>query len=72
MNLEELASYDLKDENGKLTDEKIRKTRFRLLKSFDKKYNIVIYINESPARTDVFRKFTEKLISMDNRTKWNN
>jgi hypothetical protein len=69
MDLEKLASYDLKDEDGKLTDEKIRRIRFRLLEFFDKKHNIVIHINESPARTDVFRKLAGKLIPMDNRIK---
>jgi hypothetical protein len=69
MDLEKLASYDLKNEDEKFTNKKIRKIRFRLLESFNKEHNIVIYIDESPARTDVFRKFAEKLILMDNRTK---
>jgi hypothetical protein len=69
MNLEKLASYDLKNENKKFTNKKIRKTRFRLLESFSKRHNIVIYISGSPARTDVFRKFTEKLILINNYTK---
>jgi hypothetical protein len=72
MNLEELASYDLENENREFIDEKIRRIRFKFLKSFNKKYNIVVYIGGSPARTDVFRKFIEKLILMDNRTRWNN
>jgi hypothetical protein len=69
MNLEKLALYDLKNEDRKLTDEKIRKAQFKLLESLNKKYNIVIYIDGSPARTDVFRKLTEKLILMNNRTR---
>ncbi len=69
MDLEELISYDLKNEDGEFTDEKIKKTRFRFLKSLSKGYNIVVYINESSARTDVFRKFIGRLILMDNRTK---
>jgi hypothetical protein len=69
MDLEELTSYDLKNEDKKLTNKKIKKTRFKFLKSFNKKYNIVIYINESPIRTNIFRKFIKKLILMDNRTK---
>jgi hypothetical protein len=71
MDLEKLASYDL-DEDGKLTNKKIRKARFNFLKFLDKGHNIVIYIDGSPARTDIFRKFIEKLILMNNRTKWNN
>ncbi len=71
MDLEELASYDLEDKDGELTDEKIKKTRFRFLRPLSKKYNIVIYINGSFARTDVFRKLTKRLILMDNYTRWN-
>jgi hypothetical protein len=72
MNLEKLASYDLENEDGKLMNEKIRRARFKFLEFFSKGYNIVVHIDGSPARTDVFRKFTKRLILMDNRTKWNN
>jgi hypothetical protein len=71
MNLEKLTSYDLKNKDREFTNKKIKKIRFRFLESLGKKYNIVIYISGSPARTDVFRKFTERLIPMNNRTKWN-
>ncbi len=72
MDLEELASYDLEDKDGELTDEKVRRVRFKLLGSLSKGHNIVVHINGSSARTDVFRKLTERLIPMDNRTRWNN
>jgi hypothetical protein len=71
MNLEELASYDLKDEDREFTDKKIKRIRFKNLKSLGKKYNIVIHISGSPARTDVFKKFIKRLIPINNRTKWN-
>jgi hypothetical protein len=67
--LEKLASYDLENQDREFTDKEIRKTRFKLLKFLGKEYNIVIYINGSPARTDIFRKFAEKLILIDNHTK---
>jgi len=63
--------YDLKDEDGEFTDEKIKKARFRLLESLNKGYNIVVYIGGSSACTDVFRKLVGRLILMDNRTRWN-
>jgi hypothetical protein len=69
MNLEKLASYDLENEDREFKNKKIRKIRFRFLKFLDKKYNIVIHISGSPARTDVFKKLIEKLISMNNRTR---
>jgi hypothetical protein len=71
MDLEELTSYDLENKDGEFTDEEIRRARFRLLEFLNKGYNIVIHIDRSPARTDVFRKFTERLIPIDNRTRWN-
>ncbi len=71
MDLEELASYDLEDEDRELIDEEVRRARFRLLESLGKGYNIVVYINKSSARTDVFRKLVGKLILMNNRMRWN-
>ncbi len=67
--MEELKSYDLKDEDGELTDEEVRRVRFRLLRSFGQGYNIVVYISGSSARTDVFKKLAGRLILIDNRIK---
>jgi hypothetical protein len=72
INLDKFELYDLKNENGKLTDEKIRKIRFKFLKSFGQKYNIVIYIRGSSARTEYFRTLIKRIILMNNRTRWNN
>jgi len=71
IDLEELASYDLEDEDGELTDKEAKRARFRLLGPLGKGHNIVVYIGGSPARTDVFRKLAGRLIPMDNRTRWN-
>jgi hypothetical protein len=71
MDLEELASYDLENEDGELTDEEAKRARFRLLGPLGKGHNIVVHIGGSPARTDVFRKLAGRLIPMDNRTRWN-
>jgi len=69
MDLEELASYDLENKDGELTNKKIKRARFRLLGFFSKNYNIVIYISGSSARTNVFRKLAERLIPINNHTK---
>jgi len=71
MDIEKLKSYDLENKDGELTNEKIKKARFRLLGSLGQKHNIVVYISKSSARTDVFRKLAERLILMDTRTRWN-
>ena len=69
--MEELKLYDLEDEDGELTDKKIKRARFRLLKSLNQEHNIVVYISGSSARTDVFRKLVERLILINNRIRWN-
>jgi hypothetical protein len=69
--LDELESYDLKNEDGKLTNEKIKKIRFRLLELFNQKYNIVIYICELSIRKEYFKTLIKKIILIDNRTRWN-
>jgi hypothetical protein len=71
MNLDEFKSYDLKNKDGEFTNKKIRRIRFRFLKLFGQKYNIVIYICRSNIRTEYFRTLIEKIILTDNRTKWN-
>ena len=71
MDIEKLKSYDLENKDGELTNEKIKKARFRLLGSLGQKHNIVVYISKSSARTDVFRKLVERLILINNRIRWN-
>ncbi len=71
MDIEELKSYDLKNKDEELTNKKIKRARFRLLKPLNQKYNIVIYISRSSTRTDVFRKLAGRLILINNRIKLN-
>jgi len=69
MDMEELKSYDLENENRELTYKKVRRARFRLLRPLNQEYNIVVHISGSSARTDVFRKLAGRLILIDNRTR---
>jgi hypothetical protein len=69
INLDKFESYDLENTNGEFTKKKIMRIKFRLLKLFDQKYNIVIYIRRSNTRTDYFRKLIKKIILIDNRTR---
>jgi hypothetical protein len=66
-----LKSYDEIEADKKFTDEKIKKAKFRFLEFFSKIHNIVIYIRSSDDRINYFRKLIKRMISMDNRTKWN-
>jgi hypothetical protein len=70
--MDKLKLYDEIKTNRKFIDKKVKKTKFRFLEFFDKIYNIVIYIRSLGDRTDYFRKLAERIISMNNRTKWNN
>jgi hypothetical protein len=45
-----------------------RKIKFRLIKLFNQNYNIIVYIRELADRTKTFIK---KMISFNNRTRWN-
>jgi hypothetical protein len=69
INLNKLESYDLKNINGKLTEEKITRAKFRLLKLLGQKHNIVVYIRGLNARTNHFRKLAKKIILINNRTR---
>jgi hypothetical protein len=67
--MDELESYNEIETDRELTDKEIKKTKFKFLKFLSKIYNIVIYIRNSDDRINYFRKLTERIISMDNRTK---
>jgi hypothetical protein len=71
MDLEKLILYDLKNENREFINKKTKRARFRLLKFFGKRYNIIIHINGSSVRIDIFKKFIKRLILINNRIKWN-
>jgi hypothetical protein len=67
--MDELESYDEAETDKKLTNKKIKKAKFRFLKSFNKAYNIVIHIRNSDNRANYFKKLIKKMIPIDNRTK---
>jgi predicted nucleic acid-binding OB-fold protein len=69
--MDKLKSYDEIKADREFINEKIKKTKFRFLKFFNKAHNIVIYIRNLNGRTDYFRKLAEKMILMNNRTRWN-
>jgi hypothetical protein len=69
IDLNKLESYDLKNANGELTDKKAIRAKFRLLKLFSQRHNIVIHIRKSSARTDHFKKLIKRIILINNRTR---
>ena len=71
IDLNKLKLYDLENKDGKLTNKEIKRARFRLLGPLNQAYNIVVYIRRSSARTEHFRTLAEKIILINNRTRWN-
>jgi hypothetical protein len=69
--MDELESYNEIETDRELTDKEIKKTKFKFLKFLSKIYNIVIYIRSLGDRANYFRKLAEKIILIDNRTRWN-
>jgi hypothetical protein len=70
--MDKLESYDEAKTDKEFINKEIKKAKFRFLEFFDKIYNIVIYIRNLDGRADYFRKLAERMIPMNNRTKWNN
>ena len=71
IDLNELELYDLKDIDKEFTEEEATRAKFRLLRLFGQRHNIVIHIRRLNARTNHFRKLIKRIILMDNRTRWN-
>ena len=69
--MDELKSYDDKEQQGDIGDEEARKIRFRLIGPLGKIHNIVVYIQGSTARADEFIWLAGRLIPLDNRIRWN-
>jgi hypothetical protein len=71
VDMDELESYDEAEADGELTDEEVKKAKFRLLGPLGKAHNIVVHIRSSGGHADHFRKLAGRMIPMDNRTRWN-
>ena len=67
--ISELELYDNQDKNRDVTDEEVRRAKFRLLGPLSQEYNIIAYIRGSPARTKVFKELAGRMIPIDNRTR---
>ena len=47
------------------------RAQFRLIGPFSQVYNILVYIRRLAERIEEFRIFIERIILIDNRTRWN-
>jgi hypothetical protein len=69
--MDELESYNEQERDGELTDDEVKRAKFRLLGLLSQGHNIVAHIRGSPARIAVFIKLVGRIILIDNRTRWN-
>jgi len=67
LEIETLESYDKEEEEGELSDE--TKKKFRLLGPLGQLHNIVVHIQGSLSRIKEFKKYTERLVPLNNRTR---
>ncbi len=68
---EELKSYEELEKRGELKNIEGVKRKFRLLNLFDKFYNIIIDIRSSSNRIVEFLILATRMVSLDNRIRWN-
>ena len=71
MDIEELESYDKKEQQGDTRDKEARRIKFRLMGPLGQMHNIVIHIRGSTSRIVEFLELASRLIPLDNRTRWN-
>ncbi len=68
---EELESYEELEKREELKDTKEIKRKFRLLSPLNKLHNIIMDIRSSDNRTAEFLALATRIVSLDNRTRWN-
>jgi hypothetical protein len=71
INVEDLKSYDEQNELGAFDNTEAIRIQFRLMGPLGQAHNIVVYIYRSAERTEEFWTLVERIIPMDNRTRWN-
>jgi hypothetical protein len=69
---EELESYNELEKRGKLKNIEEIKRKFQLFDPFGKLHNIIMDIRSSANRIAEFLILITRMVSFDNRTKWNN
>jgi hypothetical protein len=69
--MEQLKSYDEQKRKKEIKNKKKKRAIFRIIELFGKFHNIVIYIRNSAGRTKELKNLIKKIISFDNRTRWN-
>ncbi len=68
---EELESYEELEKRGELKNIEGIKRKFRFLDPLGKLHNIIMDIRSSGNRTAEFLTLATRMVSLDNRTRWN-
>jgi hypothetical protein len=71
LSVEELQSYDEQESRGELGGEEERRVKFRLMGPLGQLHNIIVHIRGSTARIKEFLWHAERIVPLDNRTRWN-
>ena len=71
INIEELESYNDKEQQGDIGDEEAKKIKFCLMGPLGQMHNIVIHIRGSTAQITEFLELASRMIPLDNCTRWN-
>jgi len=71
INIEELESYDDKEQQGDTRDDEAKRIKLRLMGPLGQMHNIVIHIRGSTAQIAEFLELASRMIPLDNRTRWN-
>jgi hypothetical protein len=69
--IEQLESYDEQEKRGEVEDKEEKQVVFRLLGPLSKLHNIIVYIRGSTSHITEFLDLAERMIPLDNRTRWN-
>jgi hypothetical protein len=67
INIEELKSYDDKEQQGDTRDEEAKRIKFRLMGPLGQMHNIVIHIRSLTAWITEFLELASRMIPLDNR-----
>jgi hypothetical protein len=72
--MNQLSSHDereiIEEKKNEINDIRRRDT-FRIISSFRKIYNIIVYIRSSVSRTKEFKDLVKRIILFNNCTRWN-
>ena len=71
ISLESLNSYDEQEQARVFNVTEAIRAQFRLIGPLGQAHNIVVHIRGLAGRTEEFRTLANRLIPMDNRTRWN-